>query len=479
MTADFDTDIPAGEALAVRLDGATDFVRGFEHRKDLVRRGFALLAEADFVASKDERFDDADDAIEHLERAAWHQIAERFELHRVMSVKAHQEFWEQIRKDEMPPITVDNVLAFVAGIRSQIPDMHKAAVLEVHNWLRPHEWDHVHRLKTNTELEVGKRVVLSHMVEDRWGGQLQIRIGSGYHADPRLRLLALERVLLAREGRGMVAADDYSEIQKAIDGRWVDGTSKRGAGEPVGDTEMFRYSACKNGNLHLEWKRLDLLARFNSLAGGKTLKPEKGNKSPRSTKATRKPPEARPVEQRGDAELGFFATPDDLADRVVALADIRMGEMVLEPSAGEGALVSAVRRLSVGPVIRCVEIHPERVEALERADFVVEHADFLSIDPTHRAEWFDAVVMNPPFANRLDVTHVEHALKFLRHGGSLVAVMSAGAMFRQDHLTVEFRRSIDERGGRFEKLEPGAFAESGTMVNACLCIVPRKETSRV
>jgi hypothetical protein len=44
---------------------------------------------------------------------------------------------------------------------------------------------------------------------------------------------------------------------------------------------------------------------------------------------------------------------------------------------------------------------------------------------------FDRVVMNPPFDHGADIKHVEHARKFLKPGGRLVAVVANGPRQRE------------------------------------------------
>lgn len=41
----------------------------------------------------------------------------------------------------------------------------------------------------------------------------------------------------------------------------------------VVETDMFRVKCYINGNIHLEFKRLDLLKKFNAVAGGMSLNP--------------------------------------------------------------------------------------------------------------------------------------------------------------------------------------------------------------
>jgi hypothetical protein len=62
--------------------------------------------------------------------------------------------------------------------------------------------------------------------------------------------------------------------------------------------------------------------------------------------------------------------------------------------------------------------------------------------------------MNPPFYGKHYVKHVLHALKFLKPGGKLTAILPASA--RYDHKLLD---------GRWSDLPVGSFSESGTNIN--------------
>lgn len=161
-------------------------------------------------------------------------------------------------------------------------------------------------------------------------------------------------------------------------------------------------------------------------------------------------------------DMGWFPTPAPLAARVVEVARIEKGMRVLEPSAGEGAIAAAAR--NAGAQVACIELDGSRVAALMKRfgdDGRITQGDFLQTTP---APVFDRVVMNPPFARRADVHHVNHAMKFLKPGGRLVAIMSAGVGFREDALTREFRARCES----IEALPEGSFRCSGTDVNTVL-----------
>jgi 16S rRNA G1207 methylase RsmC len=119
-----------------------------------------------------------------------------------------------------------------------------------------------------------------------------------------------------------------------------------------------------------------------------------------------------------------------------------------------------------------IEFNYELAEALRERYTTVDvyRMDFLSIGHDGNClgpkGLFDRIVMNPPFADRQDIRHVRHALGFLKPGGRLVAIMSAGVTFREDRLSREFQALVDERGGVIEELPRDPFKVSGTAVRA-------------
>jgi hypothetical protein len=46
------------------------------------------------------------------------------------------------------------------------------------------------------------------------------------------------------------------------------------AKDGTGETDYFRFRCFRNRNLHLEFKRLDLVAKLNTVAGGMRLRAE-------------------------------------------------------------------------------------------------------------------------------------------------------------------------------------------------------------
>lgn len=170
-------------------------------------------------------------------------------------------------------------------------------------------------------------------------------------------------------------------------------------------------------------------------------------------------------------EFNFFPSPPAVVVRLLELAGVERGMRVLEPSAGQGAIAYACA--AEGAIVDCYEVQQSNafLLAMNAPHDLGETktADFLAVDPVAT---YDRVVMNPPFLKQADIKHVTHALKFLRPGGLLVAVMSAGVTFRSDARTSDFRELVEHRGGRIEPLPENSFKASGTGVNTVIVVIP-------
>jgi hypothetical protein len=280
------SDLEEGTAEGERLSQyrtIVDLVRTYETAVADIRTAFALLQgvgeRMDAAFNLDEPFGrtylrshhgrpvevsdrDAEATIARLRLDVWGHLVDRLEVRRFLSIQRATELDQMLQdktSEKLPDITVDNVLAFARGLRSQVPDMLGEAVEEVFSWLRPPRSEY----KTNTELEIGRRVILGYMVEWGWLGRTGVD-QHGYRVTygREQHLRALENVFTALDGKGSITKTYESRLADAIRGP---------AGK--GETEYFRFRCFRNRNLHLEFKRLDLLDRFNKIAGGRRLRP--------------------------------------------------------------------------------------------------------------------------------------------------------------------------------------------------------------
>lgn len=161
---------------------------------------------------------------------------------------------------------------------------------------------------------------------------------------------------------------------------------------------------------------------------------------------------------------GYFPTPRAVAERMIELAEIEPGQIVLEPSAGTGELADVIREHA--PVV-CCEIRPAFREILKaKGHTVIEESwDFLEYNPGPVA---DRVISNPPFERQQDAVHVRKAYDVIRTGGRIVSVMAASVRFSSYYKS--FRDWLADKGEIID-LPEGSFRESGTMVSTVLVVI--------
>lgn len=203
-------------------------------------------------------FGDPSGALDLLKRDVWKTLVERLELRRMLSVKRATELYRHLERGELPEITERSVFEFTQFYSDHIDDMAAEAVSEVFEFLRPHNSVY----KTNSELEIGPRVILARSVETGWSSGFRVHHHRSDH------FTALENVFSVLDGKGAVCKTYHSALQNAIEKA------------PIGETEYFSYKCFQNGNLHLQFRRLDLLKKLNQIAGGRRLRPATATQEP-------------------------------------------------------------------------------------------------------------------------------------------------------------------------------------------------------
>ncbi|HUD73470.1 MAG TPA: hypothetical protein VMQ76_00245, partial [Terracidiphilus sp.] len=168
---------------------------------------------------------------------------------------------------------------------------------------------------------------------------------------------------------------------------------------------------------------------------------------------------------------GYFPTPAPVVEIMLDRAQLKPGLTILEPSAGSGNIVDAVRAKLPTAEVYCFELNRRLSELLKLKGYHVDGDDFLLDGQIARI--FDRVVMNPPFEKQADIDHVRKAFSVLKPHGILVSVMAPGFEFRQDRKSTEFRAWLDEVGGTWEDLPDGAFKTSGTGISTRLVTIER------
>lgn len=183
---------------------------------------------------------------------------------------------------------------------------------------------------------------------------------------------------------------------------------------------------------------------------------------------------------------GWVPTPAGLADDVVArfahLALIPQRGRMLEPSAGDGALIRAVVKARPDLDVTAVEPVSERavkLEDIEQAKHLVFDYTFEEYVKYHEQSWikpYDLIVMNPPYAlpKKPDawIGHLRLAWSLLAKGGRLVAIVPHYPIERWDRQVTPLLREMGA-GVVVEPLPAGSFKQSGTGVATCVIAVTK------
>lgn len=172
-------------------------------------------------------------------------------------------------------------------------------------------------------------------------------------------------------------------------------------------------------------------------------------------------------------DFEFFWTPPAQVAELVASLDLSPGMQVLEPEAGHGAIAMAMAEVVGIENVRCHELMPENVAHLTRLGFSISTAqDFLSVqpEPIH-----DAIAMNPPFSGGRDIAHVLHAVKFLKPGGRLAAIMSPTWLHADTRKAKAFRQFLSDHQATITKIAAGTFKDAGTNIQTVRIVLKAPE----
>lgn len=166
-------------------------------------------------------------------------------------------------------------------------------------------------------------------------------------------------------------------------------------------------------------------------------------------------------------EFQFFGTPSALARQLVELANIKNYSRVLEPSAGQGAIIEQINLAGFTPY--CYELMEQNRDVLNKSglSFNLIGEDFLK----HSQGEYEAIIANPPFSKNQDIDHVKHMYDFLSDSGTLVSVMSNSWANGSQKKQIEFKHWLETVNAEIIDLPQGTFKESGTNVGGKIVVI--------
>ena len=171
-------------------------------------------------------------------------------------------------------------------------------------------------------------------------------------------------------------------------------------------------------------------------------------------------------------ENQFFATPPELAARMVEMAEL--GETdgqgygdILEPSAGQGAIVKAIHDATEGTVTVCcyelMDINRSILEKMPGVKLIGD--DFMKAASIVQ---YDRIIANPPFTKNQDIDHIRLMFNLLKPGGVMVTLSSPSWTFGSQKKQIEFRQWLTDIDAHIEDIPEDTFKESGTSIRTVL-----------
>ena len=218
-------------------------------------------------------------------------------------------------------------------------------------------------------------------------------------------------------------------------------------------------------DIQLERKLYQEVAKKIELIGGKWNRGAKGfifKQNPNELFEAIKNGEKKDIKK----EYQFFETPESLADELVNHLPDSIWS-VLEPSAGQGAIVRAINKKRPDTnVCYCELMELNRMQFVGSSLYLND--DFLTLSPDFK---FDAVIANPPFAKNQDI---DHFYKMMEHAEKIViSVMSNHWRNSKNKKETYFRNYLDSLDYKLLEIPEGTFKESGTNIAACVLVVKK------
>lgn len=177
-------------------------------------------------------------------------------------------------------------------------------------------------------------------------------------------------------------------------------------------------------------------------------------------------------------EFQFFPTPVLVAHEMVDMVPyIEEHFKILEPSAGDGALIKAlINGASTMPsglnikvdCFELMELNRMKLSKIEGANLIGE--DFLQCD---LKDAYDIIIANPPFTKNQDIDHIRKMYEVCKPGGIIITLSSPSWMLGSQKKQKEFHQWLTSIGASITEIDAGAFKDSGTMISSLKIIIKK------
>jgi hypothetical protein len=186
-----------------------------------------------------------------ITKSAWRFVVNKMQIENFIPAKKREELRNKIEKNEMPEFSAMNIGRFVTDAAMNINSLIQESAKEVYSFIKPNTGH-----KTNEYAKgMPPKVILTWIVDTNFN----------YNKKPWLysrakdRLKDLDNIFNLLDGKGAVKypGDLCTKIESSEDG--------------LAETTYFKCKWYGNGNLHIEFKRMDLANKLAELATNNIL----------------------------------------------------------------------------------------------------------------------------------------------------------------------------------------------------------------
>lgn len=219
--------------------------------------------------SQNYEHDDILEIIKRMKRDAWECLIRKLDVRKIMSknkqdmldaqLEGKSEYYDRtqglsVPLGELPEITADNIVQVLTGLIESSGSMIEEKIREEYDFWKTHRSD---GYKTNDPNILGEKVIRGWLVRrEGWRTEYWNVV---YQNEAHLQ--SLDHIFHLLDGKG-IPQEYGGQLVAAIKACGDDG---------AGETQYFKFKCFRNGNLHLRFKNLELLAEFNRIAAGMNI----------------------------------------------------------------------------------------------------------------------------------------------------------------------------------------------------------------
>jgi len=235
---------------------------------------------ADVPLPYDCRLPTLEDECLEIERHAWRKFIDDLHLREILSVGARKKLDDQLFENRrgyghqppLPPFTEVNVFGFFEQTCANIPNLIKEALQEVFKWLTPSRtWT---GCKTSDEFKINKKVVVCRVARMRYSEGHEVEYDRRAHVD------ALGNALSMLDGKGVRKSKAEREDDRKLAGSYSSAWDFDWAQNRIYEDAYLTAKPFGNGNVHITFKRDDLVAQINQ-AGADMILQQAGREKTR------------------------------------------------------------------------------------------------------------------------------------------------------------------------------------------------------